>query len=605
MSGVEQAEKVTEPAADGAGPGFWLGLVLMLAAAAGLLVAATLDLPFYTKGQAREATVVMAMLDTQEFVLPLRNGTDIPSKPPLFHWLGSLASLAAGRLDEFTVRLPSVAASLVALAATAWAGMRLFGATTGLMAFLVLLTSQQWLVSSTSARVDMTLTALVSLCLLAAVLDRAGARRHPALIYALAALAVLAKGPVGAALPALVLFVYLVLARDLSYLLGFFRRRALLWILVPVAWYLAAWLEGGQAFVDKLLLRENLYRIFDPGAVDAGHVHGPAYYLTALLTGMAPWSLLLPAALAGLVRKGGSQNSPAALGFLLCWALGTIVLFSLAGSKRPVYILPAYPALALVLGHWIAGLLGGHEAGKFALWSVRVTVWLISAVIALLAAVVVLETAGLSLLDAIEPFLNANDAANLPAVISALRAEPLVMLGWALATALLLVWLARATRRAAWSQAFPTLALLVAMTAAVPVLTVQRELARGQSLASFVRAAAPAVGRERLFFYRPGEERAEVAGSVHRIFETMHYGAVFYARRSIPVLDSPGEFPEAGPYWLLAGETTLAGLVQDGPPTVSFSVMSRHDWGGNVGREALLLVRAAPKLPADHSNAEG
>lgn len=604
MTETEHLAQDGTPAGRGTGAGFWFGLAALLLTAAGLLVTATYDLPFYTKGQAREATVVMAILDTGEFVLPLRNGQEIPSKPPLFHWLASAASMAVGRLDEFTVRLPSVLTSLVALAATAWAGMRMFGPRTGLMAFLVLLSCQQWLVSSTSARVDMTLAALVTICLVSAMTDRNGGRRHPWPIYMAASLAVLAKGPVGAVLPALVLLVYLILARDLSYLLGLFRRPALLWILVPLAWYLAAWAEGGQAFVDKLILKENIYRVLNPEAVGAGHVHGPAYYLPALAAGMAPWSLLVPAALVGLVQRRSQQNW-AGTGFLLCWAVVTIAFFSLAGSKRPVYILPAYPALALLIGHWAAGLIEGQGATKLSAWPLRATVWLISVAIALVAVLTVLETSGLSLLGTIEPLLSANDAANLPAVTTALRGAPLVMLGWALATAALLAWLSHATKRSAWGQVFPCLALVVALTAAVPVLTVQRELARGQSLAGFLGAVTPALGQQSLYFYRPSHDRTEIAGSVYKIFETMHYGAVFYARRPITEIGSAAELPNEGTYWILAGESTFADLQKEGTVHLSFSVMSRHDWGGNAGREALLLVRAAPERAASNKDVAG
>ena len=92
---------------------------------------------------------------------------------------------------------------------------------------------------------------------------------------------------------------------------------------------------GGQAFGDILILKEILYRILDPEAVGAGHVHGPAYYLPALAIGMAPWSLLFPAALGGLA--GRRSGNPGGTGFLVCWAVGTIALFSFAASKRPEF----------------------------------------------------------------------------------------------------------------------------------------------------------------------------------------------------------------------------------------------------------------------------
>ncbi len=50
------------------------------------------NIPFYTKGEPREAVVVWEIYINGEWVLPLRNGTEIPSKPPLFHWLGAFVS---------------------------------------------------------------------------------------------------------------------------------------------------------------------------------------------------------------------------------------------------------------------------------------------------------------------------------------------------------------------------------------------------------------------------------------------------------------------------------------------------------------------------------
>ena len=56
--------------------------------------------PFYTRGEPREAVVVWEICSTGEWILPLRNGTEIPSKPPLFHWLGALLAKALGRKDR-------------------------------------------------------------------------------------------------------------------------------------------------------------------------------------------------------------------------------------------------------------------------------------------------------------------------------------------------------------------------------------------------------------------------------------------------------------------------------------------------------------------------
>src|SRR5713226_9365330 len=106
------------------------------------------DLPFYTKGEPREATVVWEIYTSGEWILPLRNGHIIPSKPPLFHWLGTLLS----------IRLPSAVLAIIGVLLTYATGLSLWGVEAGLIAALVLATSFEWVRAATTARVDMTLT---------------------------------------------------------------------------------------------------------------------------------------------------------------------------------------------------------------------------------------------------------------------------------------------------------------------------------------------------------------------------------------------------------------------------------------------------------------
>lgn len=67
----------------------------------------------------REALVIREMVRTGDLVLPLRNGEDVPHKPPFMHWLGAaVAHVRGGVVDEATVRMPSALATLAALLVT-------------------------------------------------------------------------------------------------------------------------------------------------------------------------------------------------------------------------------------------------------------------------------------------------------------------------------------------------------------------------------------------------------------------------------------------------------------------------------------------------------
>src|SRR5581483_1141902 len=125
------------------------------------------DVPFYTKGEPREATVVWEIYSTHEWILPLRNGYIIPSKPPLFHWLGTLVSYANGGVNEFSIRFPSAALATIGVLLTYSAGVTLWGAEAGAVAAVALATSFFCSETATTARVDMTLT----VCMVAAFLS--------------------------------------------------------------------------------------------------------------------------------------------------------------------------------------------------------------------------------------------------------------------------------------------------------------------------------------------------------------------------------------------------------------------------------------------------
>jgi 4-amino-4-deoxy-L-arabinose transferase-like glycosyltransferase len=260
------------------------------------------QIPFYTKGEPREGLVVWEAVHSGDWILPLRNGHEIPSKPPLFHWIGALTALVVGRVDEFTVRFPSALLSTFAVLVVFWLGLRKWGVNAGLYAGIMLATNFEWLRAATTARVDMTLTAFLVAAFVA--LDRVVSADRPspralAAFYVCMGLAALGKGPVGILLPALVAVVYLALRGDLRRITAMrpFTGAAVT-LSIAGFWYAAAIARGGGAFVQKQLLVENVLRFFAAGSSGAGHVHPFYYTIGGFLTGFAPWSFfVIPRAL--------------------------------------------------------------------------------------------------------------------------------------------------------------------------------------------------------------------------------------------------------------------------------------------------------------------
>jgi 4-amino-4-deoxy-L-arabinose transferase-like glycosyltransferase len=167
-------------------------------------------------------------------------------------------------------------------------------------------------------------------------------------IYWLAvAAAVLTKGPVGIVLPGLLALAFLVSGREMA------RWRAL-WswpaasaaLLAVGGWYTAATLTGGREFLAVQLVRENVDRFagrgeFAPCRAFAWHLM-PRFFLGHL----APWHL----AIADDVRRRRGVGAPVSAGGLLlhCWWLIVLAVFTVAAGKRAVYLLPLYPAIAVL-----------------------------------------------------------------------------------------------------------------------------------------------------------------------------------------------------------------------------------------------------------------
>lgn len=498
--------------------------------------------PFYTKGEPREAVQVWEEVHGGEWVLPLRNGHDLPSKPPLFHWLAGIASLAFGEVDEFSLRFPSAALATLSVLLVFWLGMKKWGTNAGLFAAFVLATNFEWIRAATTARVDMTLTAFLIAAFVA--LDRlvsapAPASRPLAAFYLSMALATLGKGPVGILLPALVAVTYLALRGDLARLK---QMRVLAGGVAAVAlagaWYVLAVAHVGKEFLYKQLWVENVGRFFAAGATGAGHEH-PFYYMTGgFFTGFAPWSFfVIPLG----IYLCANRRRLEALGYLypIVWFAVVFVFYSVSASKRTVYLLPLYPAAALLLGAWWSRITAEPEAVPLLLVRVLRGV-AVGLTVALVAAILVLLAAGLGAdpLAVLRPLLHPKDQANLALLESLVRDRfPSFALFVAALVPMIVIWLL-SVRHKNWSLLFAALVAFVVSGEVVVNEVFKPALAEQRSFKPFMESVRGVVDdTDTLSFYR-----------------AFDYGAVFYARRHIPPLrdgfgDPPG--PNARAYVLL------------------------------------------------------
>jgi 4-amino-4-deoxy-L-arabinose transferase-like glycosyltransferase len=346
--------------------------------------------------EAVEGVFVQQMVERGKLLFPLENGRQPMYKPPLFHWTAlALDRLAAVRkVTAANLRVPSALYAVAGVALAIALAYALLGADAALLAGLTLAGSYQYISEGRFGRVDMTLTFFESLALFAFVWwipprpeDRArnqrGTPARRGLLYLLGiamGLAVLAKGPVGALLPGAAMLILLAAERRWRQLLALLEPGPLIiGATLASSWYVACYIGGRFGFLDRQLASENFGRFF--GALGA---MAPWYYAKPLALNSVPMSLLVPIAVAAALwtwRRAGAapsagDDSPASVSsralvaarlFAIFWVV-TVVFFSIAAYKRRAYLLPLWPASAVLLAWWFATL-GRLRWGAAAKWA--------------------------------------------------------------------------------------------------------------------------------------------------------------------------------------------------------------------------------------------
>lgn len=301
--------------------------------------------------EARYAEVAREMAADGHVFVPQLNGEVYAEKPPLFFWAIELSGLLTGEVDETAARIPSALAAIGSVLLIFAMARRLFNCRAAWLAAGVFATCSKVLWQSRFGQIDMLLTFWVTLAmwlwLRGWLEDRP---RLSMLFFVVCGVATLTKGPVGL-LPVLLSILAFLGISGRRHELSELRldRGLLIWAAVVLAWLVPAGSIAGLGYVEQMVLKQSVTRFVFPWH----HQQPFYYYLTVLPVELLPWSLFLPAALRlapAEIRRDGSGSRRDGVLLSLCWIAVTLLFFSLSPAKRSVYILPLYPALALLLG---------------------------------------------------------------------------------------------------------------------------------------------------------------------------------------------------------------------------------------------------------------
>lgn len=329
--------------------------VLWLSSFSGLSKSALLDLVdegFYS-------SISRQMLETGEWITPRAGMQIYLEKPPLFYWAQAFFIKLLGP-TVLAARLPS-ALAVAATSLILWFWMRRRGAP--LAGWLAAICFALCPLTIGLARVAMT-DALLTLWLTVAiigVIEGSGGKRAGYLLMALGAgLATMTKGPIGFLLPGATFFLWLIWKRDLKEL----RRpvwllAALLFAAIVLPWHLAAWRANGNFFLLEYFWRNHFPRVLGRAF---GHERPFWFYVPVLICASFPFIAFVPRAWWKEIMKAWHPNDDD--NYTAVWALWAalvILFFSLSASKLTSYILPALPALAVLVGAHLAELLSARR----------------------------------------------------------------------------------------------------------------------------------------------------------------------------------------------------------------------------------------------------
>jgi 4-amino-4-deoxy-L-arabinose transferase-like glycosyltransferase len=318
--------------------------------------------------EGRYAEIAREMLASSDWITPRLNGIKYFEKPPLQYWMTAAAYWLFGE-SEWTARLWSALTGFAGVMIAGLAGARLFGAEAGFNAAIVLAGSLLYAGIGHVNTLDMGVTFWLQCALTGFMLAQgasvpaARARRWMLASWAAIGFGFLSKGLIALLLPAMTLAIYVAFERDFALLRRLHAGTGLVvFLVITLPWVVAVSIANPE-FPAFFFVHEHFARFL----TQEHHREGAWwYFIPILIAGLFPWTTMLGHTALRAWRADSTESQFKARRFLLIYVCTIFVFFSVSGSKLPSYILPLFPACALLLGDWLAHV-EGRRLSRFIL----------------------------------------------------------------------------------------------------------------------------------------------------------------------------------------------------------------------------------------------
>jgi 4-amino-4-deoxy-L-arabinose transferase-like glycosyltransferase len=313
----------------------WLWLLVVL-------IAISIHLggyPLFDADEGRNGEVGREMAVTHDYVMPHFDGLPYLDKPVVFFAAEAVAMEVLGP-TEVAARLPALLFTLATAALLAWFARRLWGSEAAWVAAIAFLSMPLALAFSRTVIFDSALSFFIVAAIIAfwfAIEERS--RVATIVAWAAIAFGVLTKGPVAIAVPLLIAIPYAIKRKNARALCSIAALIVFVLVIAPWVWAISRAIPD---FLHYVLVTETMQRLATKALKRTGP---PWYFIPYLIGGAMPWSIVAIGSW-GELRKRWRENETL---YLLLWIVVPFLFFSLSQSKRPQYILPLLPGIALLL----------------------------------------------------------------------------------------------------------------------------------------------------------------------------------------------------------------------------------------------------------------
>jgi uncharacterized protein (TIGR03663 family) len=275
-------------------------------------------------------------------------------KPPLFMWITSVVYRMFG-ISEFSARLPSAISGIAVLALTYTMGRLAYGKRAGLLAAAILFSCYHFFSFSRFGTMELMLTLFTYLAVYG-YLRTIADQRWWYLVWSACALGLMVKGAGGIVAPVAIWLAVIFDKHLASIRSRHFWQACLLAAVIVLPWHVLMYARYGHPFIDEYV---GYHVIARATTTLEGHASGYFYYVATLIDGFFPVVVLAPFAIISEIRNRKRAGSGSRI--LLALAVFVFLFYTLIPTRRPWYIAPLYPALAILIAGFVMRLRGAYK----------------------------------------------------------------------------------------------------------------------------------------------------------------------------------------------------------------------------------------------------